>query len=409
MPVCQYCNKNMSSVNALNTHQKKTQKCLKIQGVVTKGEHECPTCKSTFLYKHSLLNHTISCNKKLLPETNASLEIRLLDIETKYNILLDNHNKLLEEKKTTEAKYETIIERITKEALSHNFEDETIIEIDDTLSESQFTVDESESETDEIEDYKLTPLEVGQGYSIEHREEDGYINVTNLCKAVGKQFKHWKRLDKTKAFLHVLSSAVHIRTSDLIKLGNSTFGNKGEQQVTFTWVHPQIAINIAQWISPQFDVKVSGWVYEIMITGKVDITNTKTYKELQKENKDHKIKIQYLTKKYVKSQPRIQYEEKNVVYILTTKLMKKDRRYILGKATNLTSRLSTYNKSDEHEVVYYASCEDEETMSCVENMVFKYLNEYREQANRERFILPEKKEISFFSDVIKKSVEFFKK
>ena len=89
--------------------------------------------------------------------------------------------------------------------------------------------------------------------------------------------------------------------------------------------------------------------------------------------------------------------------------MKKDRRYILGKATNLTSRLSTYNKSDEHEVVYYASCEDEETMSCVETMVFKHLKEYREQANRERFILPEKKEIQFFSDVINKSVEFFKK
>ena len=40
-----------------------------------------------------------------------------------------------------------------------------------------------------------------------------------------------------------------------------------------------------------------------------------------------------------------------VVYILTNKLMKKERRYILGKATNLTNRLSTYNKSDEHEVV----------------------------------------------------------
>jgi hypothetical protein len=26
------------------------------------------------------------------------------------------------------------------------------------------------------------------------------------------------------------------------------------------------------------------------------------------------------------------------------------RRYILGKATNLTHTLSTYNKSDEHEV-----------------------------------------------------------
>ena len=195
-----------------------------------------------------------------------------------------------------------------------------------------------------------------------------------------------------------------INTSDLIKLGT---GSKYKDSQT--WVHPQVSINIAQWISPRFEVKVSGWVYEIMMTGKVDITNTKTYKELQKENKDKELKIQYLTKKYVKSQPRVQCEEKNVVYILTTKLMKKDRRYILGKATNLTSRLSTYNKSDEHEVVYYASSESEETMSLVESMVFQYLNEYREQANRERFILPEKKEISFFSDIIKKSVEFFKK
>ena len=89
--------------------------------------------------------------------------------------------------------------------------------------------------------------------------------------------------------------------------------------------------------------------------------------------------------------------------------MKKDRVYILGKATNLTNRLSTYNKSDEHEVVYYQSCGNEETMTCVENMVFQYLNEYREQANRERFILPEGKEIKLFSDIINKSVEFFKK
>jgi hypothetical protein len=95
------------------------------------------------------------------------------------------------------------------------------------------------------------------------------------------------------------------------------------------------------------------------------ITNTTSFKELQKNNKDQKIKIQYLTKKYVKAQPRIQYEERNVVYILTTKLMKKERRYILGKATNLTSRLSVYNKSDEHEVMFYASCGDEETMSMV--------------------------------------------
>ena len=60
-----------------------------------------------------------------------------------------------------------------------------------------------------------------------------------------------------------------------------------------------------------------------------------------------------LTKKYAKKQPRTQYAEKHVIYILTTKLLKTERRYILGKATNLTNRLSTYNKTDEHEVIYY--------------------------------------------------------
>jgi hypothetical protein len=51
-----------------------------------------------------------------------------------------------------------------------------------------------------------------------------------------------------------------------------------------------------------------------MMTGKVDISNTKSYKELQEQNKVQDIKIQYLTKKYVKAQPRVQYQEK-MLYI----------------------------------------------------------------------------------------------
>ena len=51
--------------------------------------------------------------------------------------------------------------------------------------------------------------------------------------------------------------------------------------------------------------------------------------------------------------------------------MKKERRYILGKAENLTNRLSVYNKSDKHEVLYFGSYGDEETMNLVENMVFQ--------------------------------------
>jgi len=132
------------------------------------------------------------------------------------------------------------------------------------------------------------------------------------------------------------------------------------------------------------------------------------YKELVDKyvtNAQERVKL--LTKKYVRKQPRMKFSERNVIYILTTALLKKERRYILGKAENLTNRLSTYNKSDEHEVVYYKSCGDKESMKIVENMVFRTLDKYRERANRERFILPEDEEIKLFCDSINKCIDFF--
>ena len=56
--------------------------------------------------------------------------------------------------------------------------------------------------------------------------------------------------------------------------------------------------------------------------------------------------------------------------------------------------------------MYYQSCLDEETMSCVESNVFQKLKNHREQANRERFILPDDKDISFFIDTIKHCIGF---
>lgn len=72
----------------------------------------------------------------------------------------------------------------------------------------------------------------------------------------------------------------------------------------------------------------------------------------------------------------------------------------------MTSRLSTYNKSDEHEVIYYQECPGD-TMSTIENMVFTKLEKYRQSANRERFVLPNELEINTFVDVIKNSISFF--
>jgi hypothetical protein len=96
----------------------------------------------------------------------------------------------------------------------------------------------------------------------------------------------------------------------------------------------------------------------------------------------------------------------NVVYILTTLSLEKDRRYILGKASNLTNRLSTYNKTDEHKVVFYQECKNKEIMNLLEPLVFQKLEKYREQANRERFVLPENHTTLLFVELVQNCIKF---
>ena len=92
--------------------------------------------------------------------------------------------------------------------------------------------------------------------------------------------------------------------------------------------------------------------------------------------------------------------------MLTTDDHIKRRTYIIGKAKNLTTRLGTYNKTCDHKVVYYRECKNEDDMTVIENLVLSKLKDYREQANRDRFILPEDKEVSFFISTIDECVNF---
>jgi len=104
---------------------------------------------------------------------------------------------------------------------------------------------------------------------------------------------------------------------------------------------------------------------------------------------------------------RDQYPGKNYVYILTTPAQQEKRVYIFGKTVNLTNRLSTYNKSEEHSVVYHRECKTEAIMSGAETAIFAKLEGCRAMKNRERFILPEGKDISYFTGVVDDCVAFF--
>jgi hypothetical protein len=100
------------------------------------------------------------------------------------------------------------------------------------------------------------------GIEVISRVEDGYINATQLCKAGGKEYSNWYKNSKTDEFLEELSTVLLIRRTELVKLNQG-----GNDQ--YTWVHPRVAIHIAQWVSPKFAVNVTGWIQQLLSTGSV--------------------------------------------------------------------------------------------------------------------------------------------
>ena len=98
---------------------------------------------------------------------------------------------------------------------------------------------------------------------IHQRVKDGYINATAMCKAAGKQFNDYWRLRTTPEFAAELSTETGIPVTELIQ---SLRG--GDPALQGTWIHPRVAIHLAQWLSPKFAVAVSKWVMDWM-SGKI--------------------------------------------------------------------------------------------------------------------------------------------
>jgi hypothetical protein len=92
--------------------------------------------------------------------------------------------------------------------------------------------------------------------------ENGYINVTKLCKEGGKEFRFWRRLDMADTLIKETSSDVHRCTSGLLITINS--GNT-DTLIRGTYAHPALVPHIASWVSPSFAVKVSRIVNEYFV------------------------------------------------------------------------------------------------------------------------------------------------
>ena len=223
---------------------------------------------------------------------------------------------------------------------------------------------------------------------INSRIEDNYINATQLCQAGDKNFNDWYFLNSTKEIIDELIQDTNISVLQINEINKDT------------WIHPDLAIQLAYWISSKCALVVSKWI-------RTHFINENIIKEQENKIRLKDMKIQLLQDMYMKRQQRTEYPKKNVIYILTTEDNKKKRIYIIGKANKLKNRLSSYNKTTEHEVVYYKECKGDEDMNLAELMVLNKLKDYREKANRDRFILPQEKDISFFTNIIDNSINFF--
>lgn len=103
---------------------------------------------------------------------------------------------------------------------------------------------------------------------IPQRSDDGYINATKMCQAGGKLWGNFWQLQATQDFVSALALDIGIPISKLVV----KVQGRGDVVEQGTWVHPDLAIELARWISPEFAILTNRWAREI-IEGRRPVVN----------------------------------------------------------------------------------------------------------------------------------------
>lgn len=122
----------------------------------------------------------------------------------------------------------------------------------------------------------------GKQVHVTIRDADGYVDATAICKAVNKKFHAYSENLGTLRFLKHLkellqkcdattSSVVESDIPDFLtplSMNSVVHVSHGGKDKGRTWVHPNVAIHLAQWCSPEFAVAVTTLVLRYL-QGKV--------------------------------------------------------------------------------------------------------------------------------------------
>ena len=199
--------------------------------------------------------------------------------------------------------------------------------------------------------------------NIQARKEDGFINATELCKAGNKEFKHWYSLESTKELINEFEAQNLKDGITTFKSADITKGRYGG-----SWIHPDLAVQLAQWISPKFALKVSSWIRQLALTKTVTLGNELPNEELillQKELLEVKEKNKQLEKKHNQILYKRQYhkfKEGSGFYIVSTG----DNHFKIGiDEVSVNARFQTYRTLcptlKVHCIVYSPKCKFIET------------------------------------------------
>lgn len=114
------------------------------------------------------------------------------------------------------------------------------------------------------------------GTAIEQRQTDGFINGTAMCVAHGKDISDWLKTDDTWELVVALADDLGVELKSH-KSGNSVYTRVSSSYPSLvvvrrgspavgggTWIHPDLAIQLAQWCNKPFAIQVSRWVREWM-------------------------------------------------------------------------------------------------------------------------------------------------
>lgn len=87
----------------------------------------------------------------------------------------------------------------------------------------------------------------------------GYVNATQMCHANNKSWGHYKERKFTKAYWTALSNDIGIPISSLVIEVDGYGSSQG------TWIHPEIAIDLAQWVSVEFRIWANRTLMKVMM------------------------------------------------------------------------------------------------------------------------------------------------